>query len=295
MSTALSFKETNSPSSGSVVEQVSSYFRSTQWKHLMEVLSKTDEPIYHVHAYVETQIHPMSLEEIVKGYFAKIGRPVHRKIEIFTSGQVADSGSIHGIEPQGMPHFDLLWKYSTTDLIAPAHRPENVEYWGQRYMDEFYTKYTFKTSLSETEQAELEAYFDSPTWMKYCELNEHRDVVHIHANVETSAHPNIIREAALKAMKKRGWEIEEAVPVAFQMRGQMHGKIVFLGRTPEKIFDIAWAYNPAVTLIPSTRYWLTTEDPTYDARTMHELPLLLKRDPYRLLSLREIEAIVDAI
>jgi len=280
---------------GNLVETIASYFRSEHWQQALAVLSIADEPVYHAHVYVETQIHPLSLEEIVKGYFAKIGRPVHRKIEIFTSGQVADSGSIHGIEPKGMPHFDLLWKYSRDALLAPARREHNVEYWGQKYMDQFYTKYPFKSELNADESAELDAYFESAAFQKYCELNEHPDVVHIHANVETSAHPDLIRAAALKAMAKRGWDIEEAVPVAFQMRGQMHGKIVFLGHTPEKIFDIAWAFNPAVTLIPSTRYWLTTENPTYDARTMHELPLLLKRDPYRLLSLQEIEAIVAAI
>jgi hypothetical protein len=280
---------------GDLVETIAAYFRSEHWNKVIEVLSITEEPVYHAHAYVETQIHPMSLEEIVKGYFEKTGRPVHRKIELFTSGQVADSGSIHGIEPHGMPHFDLLWKYSPTALLAPAKREHNVEYWGKSYMDDFYKKYPFKTELNAEEQAELEAYFETAAFRKYCELNEHPDVVHIHANVETSAHPDLIRAAALKAMAKRGWDVVEAVPVAFQMRGQMHGKVVFIGNTPEKIFDIAWAFNPAVTLIPSTRYWLTTENPTYDARTMHELPLLLKRDPYRLLSLKEIEAVIAAI
>lgn len=278
-----------------LIETVASYFRSEHWNRALEVLSIKDEPIYHAHVYVETQIHPMSLEEIIKGYFQKTGRPVHRKIEIFTSGQVADSGSIHGIEPEGMPHFDFLWKYSPSAILGPAPRAQNVEYWGQTYMDGFYKKYPFQKDLTAEQHAEIGAYFESAAFRKYCELNEHPDVVHIHANVETSVHPDLIRTAALEAMKKRGWEIEEAVPVAFQMRGQMHGKIVFIGNTPEKIFDIAWCFNPAVTLIPSTRYWLTTEDPTYDARTMRELPLLLKRDPYRILSIRQIEAVIAAI
>lgn len=286
---------TSATASADRVESIAAYFRSPHWKKAVEVLGIDSEPVYHAHVYIETQIHPLSLEEIVKGYFARIGRPVHRKIEIFTSGQVADSGSIHGIEPHGMPHFDLLWKYSRDALIKPASRPENVEYWGKSYMDAFYAKYPFTTEVSPEAEAQIDAYFSGPAFRKYCELNEHPDVVHIHANVETSLHPDIIRAAALKAMAARGWDIAEAVPVAFQMRGQMHGKIVFIGNTPEKIFDIAWCFNPAVSLIPSTRYWLTTEDPTYDARTMAELPALLKRDHYHLLSTREIEAVVEAI
>ncbi|KHJ56002.1 hypothetical protein LA66_05135 [Aureimonas altamirensis] len=288
-------KPTAAGAAPDVVETVAAYFRSAHWNEVMEALQIDSEPVYHLHAYIETQIHPMSLEEIVKGYFARIGRPVHRKIEIFTSGQVADSGSIHGIEPQGLPHFDLLWKYSPDALIKPAARADNVEWWGASYMKEFYARYPFVTEMTPDAQKQVDAYFAGPAWARYCDLNEHRDVVHIHANVETSLHPDLILKPALAAMKKRGWDIHEVVPVAFQMRGQMHGKLVFIADKPEKIFDIAWCFNPTVALIPSTRYWLTTEDPTYDARTMAELPLLLKRDPYRLLSLAEVEAVVEAI
>lgn len=278
-----------------VIEPIAAYFRSEHWNRVIEALKIDSEPVYHLHAYIETQIHPLSLEAIVKGYFAKIGRPVDRKVEIFTSGQVADAGSIHGIEPHGMPHFDLLWKWSQDALIKPSPKPDNVEWWGESYMRAFYAKYPLRSQTTPQDEAQIAAYFTSPAWAKYCELNEHRDVVHIHANVETSLHPDIIRKAALKAMAERGWQIEAAVPVAFQMRGQMHGKIVFIGNVPEKVFDIAWCFNPTVGLIPSTRYWLTTENPAYDARTMAEVPLLLKRDPYIQLTLAEIEAVVEAI
>lgn len=278
-----------------LVAEIAAYFRSEHWDRVIEALKTDSEPVYHLHAYIQTRIHPMSLEEIVKGYFAKTGHPVHRRVEIFTSGQVADAGSIHGIEPHGMPHFDLLWTWSPDAVIKPAPKAENVEWWGETFMQEFYRKYPFTTELTPAAEAEIDAYFASPAWTRYCELNEHPDVVHIHANVETSLHPDLIRTAALKAMSARGWDIAEAVPVAFQMRGQMHGKIVFIGNTPEKIFDIAWCFNPAVHLIPSTRYWLTTESPTHDARTMAELPILLKRNPYIQLSLAEIEAVVEAI
>ncbi|WP_417722339.1 hypothetical protein [Salipiger sp.] len=277
------------------IEEIAAYFRSPHWLDAVKAMAEPDEELYHAHLYIRTQIHPLSLEEIVKGWFARNGMPVHRKIEIFTSGQVHDAGSIHGIEPQGLPHFDLLWQWAPDRLIEPAPRAENFEVWGERYMEAFLAKFPLRTEATDQDRAELDAYFASPAWAKYCELNEHPDVVHIHANVETSLHPSIIREAALKAMAARGWEVEHAVPVAFNMRGQMHGKVVFIANKPEKIFDIAWCYNPTVGIIPSTRYWLTTESPTHDARTMHELPLLLKRNPYRFLSLAEIEAVLNAI
>ena len=278
-----------------VIESVSNYFKTDQWKELLDILTKRDEPVYHAHIYVETQIHPLSLEEILKGYFKKIGYEVERKIEIFTSGQVLNSGSIHGIEPKGMPHFDFIWSYSPDNILVPASKESNVEYWGKNFMDDFLRKFDLKTSLNNKERNELRDYFSTQAWNDYCALNENPDVVHIHANVETSVHPELIKEEALIAMKERGWEIEEAVAIAFQMRGQMHGKVVFIGKKPEKIFDIAWGYNPNVTMIPSTKYWLMPENPTYDARTMKELPLLLKKDHYTLLSIKEIEEIVDSL
>ena len=274
-------------------QEIVEYFKSEQWQRLMDILKKNDEEVYHVHIYIDTNINPWCMEQLLKYYFAKNGHPVERKVEIFTSGQILGSGTIHGVEPKGLTHFDMIFRYSEDLAIKPTEKANNVEYWGEKYMQGFHAKYDFKTELNAEQQAEVEAYFESAAWADYCRLNESEEVVHIHANVETSVHPLVIREYALKAMKKQGWEIEYAVPVAFAMRGQMHGKVVFGGKKPEKMFDIAWCFNPCVSLIPSTKYWLTTESPTYDARTMREIPLLLKRNDFRLLSLAEMEEIAS--
>lgn len=275
--------------SDNAVESLVKYFKSPHWLQLMEILNKKDEKINHAHIYVDTHVHPLSLEEIIKIYFLKLGYPVERKIEIFTSGVDLTAGTVHGIEPKELPHFDLLWHYSPDTVLGPDPKKSAVEFWGEKYMTEFYSKFPFKANPTEKELQEIEAYFNSKVWEKYCELNEDPQVVHIHGNVETSVHPEVIRKIARKHMKKRGWDIDKDEPVAFSMRGQMHGKIVFLGKKPEKIFDIAWMYNPLVTLIPSTKYWLLTENPAYDARTMHDLPLLLKKGNYQLLSVQQLE------
>jgi len=277
-----------------LLDEVVDYFKSEQWLRMMKTLQIKDEKVNHIHIYIDTKINPWCIEQVLKLYFAKIGHPIHRKIELFTSGQVSGSGTIHGVEPKGLPHFDMIFRYSDDKAIKPTdNREHNVEYWGEKYMEEFHAKYPFKTTLTEQDKKEMEAYFESSAWKDYCRLNESPEVVHIHANVETSVHPKIIREYALKAMAKQGWEIEYSVPVAFGMRGQMHGKVVFAGLKPEKMFDIAWGFNPVVTLIPSTKYWLTTESPTYDARTMNEIPNLLKRNYYHILSLAEMEEIAS--
>jgi hypothetical protein len=277
------------------IESVAAYFKTDQWQRLMTILNKTDEPIYHVHVYIDTNLNPLCVEQLLKHYFAKAGHPISRKIEIFTSGQIIGSGTIHGVEPKGLPHFDMVFRYSSDLPIKATNKEDNVEFWGKHYMDNFHGQYDLKTTLTPAQEKDVDAYFHSKAWEDYCSLNESSEVVHIHGNVETSIHPDLIRAAGLKAMKQRGWEIDYAVPVAFRMRGQMHGKVVFGGLKPEKMFDIAWGFNPTVTLIPSTKYWLTTDNPTYDARTMREIPLLLKKDNYRLLSLAEMEAVAALV
>lgn len=275
-----------------LIPEIVEYFKSEQWTKLMEILNEKDEHVHHIHIYVDTKLNPWCMEQLLKYYFEKIGHPVERKIEIFTSGQVLGSGTIHGVEPKGLTHFDMIFRYCDDVAIKPTQNgKENVEYWGETYMEKFHAQYNLKTELTEEEQKEVEAYFESDAWKDYVNLNEADHVVHIHANVETSVHPMVIRDYALKAMAKQGWEIDYAVPVAFNMRGQMHGKVVFGGLKPEKMFDIAWAYNPTINLIPSTKYWLTTESPTYDARTMFEIPNLLKKNDFTLLSLEEMEEI----
>lgn len=244
-------KPTAAEAAPDVVETVAAYFRSAHWNKVIEALQIDSEPVYHLHAYIETQIHPMSLEEIVKGYFARIGRPVHRKIEIFTSGQVADSARSTASSRRGCRISTCSGSIRPTPDQA-RRALDNVEWWGASYMKEFYAKYPFVTEMTPDAQKQVDAYFAGPAWGRYCDLTEHRDVVHIHANVETSLHPDLILKPALAAMKKRGWDIHEVVPVAFQMRGQMHGKLVFIADKPEKIFDIAWCFNPTVALIPST-------------------------------------------
>ncbi|MEA5030978.1 MAG: hypothetical protein VB025_02395 [Sphaerochaeta sp.] len=277
-------------------KSVVDYFMSDQWIKFMQIMNTKDEKINHIHIYVDTNLNPWVIEQLLIGYFEKIGHPIERKIEIFTSGQILGSGTIHGVEPKGLPHFDMVFRYEDNVGIRPtAGRRENVEYWGDKYMESFHAKFPFKTELTEADKKEIEEYFRSQAWEDYCRLNESDEIVHIHANVETSIHPLVIREYALQEMKKRGWEIEYAVPVAFSLRGQMQGKVVFAGHKPEKMFDIAWMYNPIVTLIPSTKYWLTTENPTYDARSMKEVPSMLQRNHYEMFSIAEMESIISQI
>lgn len=160
-------------------------------------------------------------------------------------------------------------------------------------MEDFYAKFPFRSATAADDKA-MDAYFNGPVWKRFYDIVEDERVVHAHANVETSIHPKQIAVRALAEMRAHGWNVEKVVPVAFNMRGGWQGKLVFLAHEPEKIFDIAWMYNPLVELVPSTRYWLMPETPHFDIRTMDEVPLLLKKNPYRLLRTAQVEQIVDS-
>lgn len=275
------------------VQRVAEYFNGEHWRRVLDVLEERDGPITHAHAYIDTCIHPMSLDEVIGRYFAKHGKPLHRRTEIFTSGQHSDKGSIHGIEPKGQPHFDLLFGYTDEVAIRPS-KGTDLESWSEAFMDDFYAQYPFREPTAQDLQS-IDDYFASETWERFYDIVEDHRTVHAHANVETGIHPRHIAKVALDRMAARGWNIDKVVPVAFKMRGLWHGKLVFLGNSPEKVFDIAWMFNPVVGLVPSSRYWLLTETPQYDVRTMDEVPLLLKSNDYRMLSTSDIEAIIDAI
>jgi hypothetical protein len=277
-----------------MVEEIVTYFKGEQWSRVLDVLEERDGPVSHAHVYVDTYIHPLSLDEIVAGFFAKRGVPLERRTEIFTSGQHSDKGSVHGIEPKGQPHFDLLFGYTRDAAIRPSKVKDDVESWSFAFMEEFYAQYPFRTPDAANFE-NMEGYFNSAVWKKFYEIVEDDRVVHAHANVETSIHPKFIAEMALRHMRSHGWKIDKVVPVAFSMRGQWQGKLVFLAHEPEKIFDIAWMYNPVVDLIPSTRYWLLPETPHYDIRTMAEVPQLIKANPYVMLKPHQIDQILQAL
>ena len=56
-----------------VVAELVDYFQSSQWQNFMQMLRQTDDPIYHIHIYVENSIHPDSLAKLFAGYHKRKG------------------------------------------------------------------------------------------------------------------------------------------------------------------------------------------------------------------------------
>ena len=156
-----------------LVTEVGDYFRdSDHWRRLVAHLQEPDPQSAHVHAYVHTPIHPDSLEEILRRYFSLRGWPLVRPINrLRPRPGVLD---LHGIEPEGKVHFELLWVYREGVGIRPADGVEsgsNLLLWNRAYIENFYGSFPFRPVGPREEEA-LSLYFVSEHWRKGLEIAE---------------------------------------------------------------------------------------------------------------------------
>jgi hypothetical protein len=71
---------------------------------------------------------------------------------------------------------------------------------------------------------------------------------HAHSLVETSIHPEIIQEFAIKAIETKGWEVSKSVSIVYGMRNFDFGKLTILVKKPEIMLELEWDYNPNVSI-----------------------------------------------
>ena len=125
-------------------------------------------------------------------------------------------------------------------------------------------------------------------------------MVHFHANVETSIHPDLIKEATMELIEKEGWTNQIVVHCIFYPNKDWKaGKVCFLMSDPMFNFDIAWDYNKDALIRPSRKYFITNIRPDFDLRYEEpEQKILSTGDFMPKLSfdeLREIEKSIKAI
>ena len=278
-----------------LVDEVRDYLQaSDHWRRLISYIQDPDRQNTHVHCYVYTSVHPDSLEEILRRYFAMRGWPIARRINRISPppGILA----LHGIEPEGKVHFDLHWIYKEAVGIKPAHGVEtgsNLLLWNRIYIEEFYRRFPFR-AVGPQEEAALLQYFVSEHWQGGLQMVERPDVPHMHINIETSVHPEVIGRYALNALQERGWEVYYLCPNVYRLNERYVGKIVFMGKEPEKAYDIGWKFNPDTTIKPTDHHWLFPERIGYDVMTSGEFQAELSQNPYVMLTPEEVSAVVDA-
>jgi hypothetical protein len=277
-----------------LLEEVKHYFaQSDHWRRLCAALQGDPDPQgSHVHAYVETSVHPDSLEAIMTGYFERLGWPSVRKIDHMAPK--AGMGSLHGVEPQGKPHFDFQWFFNKHVGLRACEGGEsgcNLLIWNRWYINQFCRQFPFRKIGPEEEKA-LEEYFRSEHFRKGLEFPVRSTTNHMHINVHSSVHPDIIQKYAEEALKRERIQIYYTCPNVYLVEGKYRGKLVFMSQDPEVVFDIGWRFKPEVVIEPAWETWIFEANPGYDVWTSDMLAEVMNQD-YVSLSDQEAKDVLD--
>lgn len=254
-----------------VVQSLVDYFKSGQWQNFMKMLTQTDDPMLHIHIYVENRVHPESLARLVEGYHKKRGVPLDRGIKF---AGLPDVGLLINVQPvdaktgKFLANYELFWFYNPDVLLGPAIlRPDidlakmpmykevqkgNLYGWGKKYMDDYLKQFDFKC-VGPNEEMEIRRYFKSDHFKKWLRLMKDSRFDHIHCNVEINFDPWILKMYAVDALKEVGLKVDWVIPNVFMVPEGYRGKMIFLGAYPEWQHDIAWAYNPDVVIRPASK------------------------------------------
>jgi len=277
-----------------LLEEVKHYFvESDHWRRLCAALQDPDPKGSHIHAYVETSVHPDSLEAIMTGYFERMGWPSARKIDHMAPK--AGMGSLHGVESKGKPHFDFQWFFHKDVGLRPCEGGEsgcNLVVWNRWYINQFYRQFPFREVGAEEEKT-LEEYFKSDHFLKGLEFPVMPTTNHMHINVHSSVHPDYIQKYAEGAFQREGLKIYYTCPNVYLVGGKYRGKLVFMGQEPEVVFDIGWKFTPDVVIEPAWESWIFEANSGYDVWTSEMLAEVMDEDYVRLTD-QEIQEILNA-
>lgn len=276
-----------------ICDAVVNYFESDDWKELVRQMSRGKE-VRHAHAYADSILHPEPLVKIVEEYFKAHGLPLQRKIYLLTPGPAHGMTDIYNIHPKpDWGHCELILRYSGDQILGPmaagaTRTGKTVEVWDDAFMQRHYAKYKFKTKLTSEEEKDLIGYFNSPEWELQFIFMMGGSNRHTHSLVETSIHPELLNEYGVKVMKAKGFEVTKAVSVVYNTRNFDVGKITYLLKQPEVMFELEWDYNPNITIRPGA-------EPMYHTTTLETLQWAMEGCNYIRLDKEAVEEIVKRL
>ena len=266
-----------------IIQELKDYFGvSDHWRRLCASMQDPDPEGTHIHSYVETSVHPDSLEKIMTQYFERMGWPSARKIDHMAPK--AGMGSLHGIEPEGKPHFDYQWFFNKDVGLQPCEAGEsgcNLLIWNRWYINRFYDQFPFRNVGAEEEKA-LEDYFKSEHFMEGIKFPVLPTTNHMHINVHSSVHPDHIQKYAEAAFAREGIKLYYTCPNVYMVNGRYRGKLVFMCQDPEVVFDIGWQFVPEVVIEPAMETWIFEANPGYDVWTTDMLAEVMNEDYVKL-------------
>ncbi|MDD9746810.1 MULTISPECIES: hypothetical protein [Marinovum] len=273
---------------------VADYFASDHWTGF---LADLEGDVWHSHIYADTCIHPDSLNAIFEAYFARRGQPLLRRIDYLTPSATAEVAALHNIHPDGLPHFDLFFRYKAGCTLAPmdhdrAQDGQNILHWGKAVLDEFHQQFPFKI-VGVEEEAEIRRYFRSRHWKQTLNMIMDPDIIHLHCNLVINFDPKILELIAREALAAQGWTIDKVVPNIFSVHGTYKGKLVFLGTHPERVYDIGWEFGADTLIAPADRHWSRDDVPLgFDLCFTSEFDRLIASQDFIRLSDDEIASVV---
>ncbi len=300
------------------VKEVVKYLKSDQWHRFMQMLTQTDDPMYHMHIYVENSIHPESLRKLFTAYHKLKGVGLDRGIQF--SG-LPGVGMFINVQPvdskthRFLANYELFWFYNPDVLIAPAEvRPDadldktplykdvqedNLWGWSKKFMDDYYKQFDFKC-VGPHEEAEIRAYFESDHFKKWIRLIDDSPADHVHCNVEINFDPGVLKMYAVEALEELGLKIDWVIPNVFRVPSGYRGKLIFLCADPEWQHDITWDYNPDVVIRPATKPFVGQRIPadgdiTFDFNLHSDFEASLAEGKYVKLDDDEISEILSQV
>lgn len=277
-----------------VLRSIKDYFAGEQWRTLQDRVENDRENSYHAHIFVDTSLHPLTFCDVLRTYYAAIGMPIDRAIDLQPSN--VGFNMLHGIHPAGSFHYDVAWRYNPACVLAPmphelVKEKNNLQIWGRKEIDDFFGQYRFVRATGQAKE-DLDAFFRSPEWDQTVEYVLDTTIAHFHTNVEMSIHPDDLRDAALEAIGRQGWKLQKHIHCIFSpYKGWTTGKVVFLLEEPEVMFDIAWKFNPDVTIRPSTVHFMLQDSTVFDVRRKEKIEFYTSGGEFIVLSddeLREL-------
>ena len=228
-----------------------SYFESAHWTSFVKELERGEE-VRHAHIYVDSCLAPQGVGKIIEAYFAAAGRPLIRNIRYLPI--TPETLNIYNVTPQGMCHFEMFLHYNPEVILSPmpdefSREGQQSSFWDDAHMENFYKDYDFQPITTQAEQ-KIKDYFYGPDF-RYAYLmmtDDNRGLLHTHAVVETSIHPEQLIPYAVKSLEEMHAEVQKTVSVVFNCYKKDTPKMIFLLGKPEICVEVEWHYNPHVVI-----------------------------------------------
>jgi hypothetical protein len=274
-----------------VEDSLVEFFSSAHWTDYVRKL-ESGPHIRHAHIYNDGVVDPRSIARLLTFYFQKFDRSLQRRIKILPLNE--DFMNVYNVHPKGQCHWEFFINYAPEVLVRPAdafsaRAAHAAEFWDDAYMENYYKKFAFK-DIGRSEKSEVETYFASKAWKENLLINidEFGDVIHTHALVESSLHPEQLLKLGVAYFEKIGWTLTKGISVLFNNYGLEIGKLTYLLSKPEVVIEIEWHYNPEVTIREGAM-------PYFRISSAEKRSALLKTRPYVSFGQDMVERVISRL